>query len=71
MRDIDTLTLGELYQRGDYHLPMSDIPELPQASPRDRAFVASLESIRERARDVRDQPLRALYRNAGESEESR
>ena len=71
MRDIDTLTLGELYQRGDYHLPMSDIPELPQAAPRDRAFVASLESIRERARDVRDQPLRALYRNAGESEESR
>ena len=64
------MTLGELYARGDYHLPMADIPELPQASARDRAYVASLERIREGARDVRDQPLRVLYQHANEKEDS-
>jgi membrane protein len=60
-RDLDTLTLGELYLRGDFYLPLSDIPELPQESARDRAYVASLENIRRHSQGIWDQPLKSLY----------
>jgi len=60
-RDLETLTLGELYLRGDFYLPLSDIPELPQDSARDRAYVASLQNIRRHSQSVWDQPLKLLY----------
>jgi membrane protein len=60
-RDLETLTLGELYLRGDFYLPLSDIPELPQESARDRAYVASLQNIRRHSQSVWDQPLKLLY----------
>jgi membrane protein len=69
-RDLDTLTLGDLYRRSDLHLPLSGIPEMPRASARDEAYLASLEHVREHGRDVWDQPLRSLYRKPNEPRES-
>lgn len=69
-RDLDALTLGDLYGRTDLHLPLADIREMPQASARDRAYLASLERLRDRGQEVLDQPLRAFYRNLNENGES-
>lgn len=68
--DLDDLTLGDLYRRGDFYLPLSEIAELPRASARDRAYVASLEHIRDHSRAVWEQPLRDLFRNSQEVEKS-
>jgi len=68
-RDLDTLTLGELYLRGDFYLPLSDIAELPQESARDRAYVASLQDIRRHSQSVWDKPLKSLYIEDKRSEE--
>jgi membrane protein len=69
-RDLDTLTLGELYLRGDFYLPLSDITELPQESDRDRAYVASLENIRRHSQGIWDQPLKSLYIAGKENREA-
>jgi len=69
-RDLESLTLGELYGRSDLHLPLADIRSMPHATARDKAYVALLERLRDRGREVWDQPLRALYRELNEDGES-
>jgi len=60
-RDIAELSLGELYARGDYYLPLGEITKLPLESEWDRAFVDSLEHIRERGEMDWDRSLRSMY----------
>lgn len=60
-RDLDTLTLGELYQRSDLYLPLADIREMPNSSARDQAYLTALERLRVSGLEVWNQPLRALY----------
>jgi len=60
-RDIAELSLGELYTRGDYYLPLGEITKLPTESQWDRVFVASLQNIRERSEVVWDRSLRSMY----------
>ena len=69
-RDLDDLSLGDLYLQGDFYLPLSEIAELPRASARDRAYVALLEHVRDHSRAVWEQPLRDLFRDSHETEEA-
>jgi membrane protein len=61
VRDLAELSLGELYTRGDYYLPLGEITKLPTESQWDRVFVASLQNIRERSEVVWDRSLRSMY----------
>jgi membrane protein len=69
-RDLDDLTLGDLYLLGDFYLPLSELADLPRASARDRAYVASLEHVRDHSREVWERPLRNLFRDSHEVEEA-
>jgi membrane protein len=69
-RDLDDLTLGDLHTRGDFFLPLSEIPQLPQASPRDRTYAVLLERVRDQSRSVWEQPLADLYRDSNDKEET-
>lgn len=60
-RDLDTVTLGDLYATGDYHLPIDEIDSLPQDSSRDRVFVDLLRDIAAAGRDVWNLALQPLY----------
>jgi len=61
VRDIAELSLGELYSLGDYYLPLGDLEKLPLESEWDRAFVDSLEHIRERGDMDWERSLRSMY----------
>jgi membrane protein len=61
-RDLDELSLADLYSHGDYHLPISDTGALPLDSEWDRAYVDCLEHMREHGRDFWNRPLKRLYR---------
>jgi len=61
VRDIAELSLGELYTRGDYYLPLGEITKLPTESQWDRVFVGSLQNIREHSVVVWDRSLRNMY----------
>jgi membrane protein len=61
-RDLEELTLGDLYDVGDYHLPLGEVQGLPQESGSDQAFVASLARVRKHSEAERNQPLREMYR---------
>jgi len=63
-RDLGDLTLGELYSRGDYYLPLAETADLPLESDWDREYVASLEQFRQHGGKVWDRSLRSMYRAA-------
>lgn len=60
-RDLSTLTLGDLYRLGDYFLPLTEAPDLPQTSAWDRAYVAVLEQVRQCGEGFWDRPLKELF----------
>jgi len=60
-RDIELFSLGDLYSRGDYYLPLGEIDQLPCESGWDRAFVAGLKHIRRHGQAEWDQSLRNMY----------
>jgi membrane protein len=66
-RDLETLTLGELYRLGDYFLPVAEARDLPQSSARDRAFVEALVQVRRHGEGFWDRPLTVMY-GAGKEE---
>jgi membrane protein len=60
-RDIEELSLGELYACGDYYLPLGEIENLPLELEWDRVFVDSLQKVRERGEMQWDRSLRSMY----------
>jgi membrane protein len=60
-RDLEELSLGGLYNHGDYYLPLGEIEELPQETEWDRVFVGSLQRIRERGETEWERSLRSMY----------
>lgn len=69
-RDLAILTLGELYRRGDYFLPVEEASELPRSSAWDRAFVEALEQVRRCGGVFWDRPLKDLYAKHAEGKEN-
>lgn len=60
-RDLEDLTLADLYRCGDYYLPFGETEDLPRQSEWDVIFVESLERIRVHGEDVWDRSLRQMY----------
>lgn len=60
-RDLDELSLGELYSQGNYFLPLGDIEKLPQETGWDRNFVNCLQHIRECGEMDWERSLRSMY----------
>lgn len=60
-RDLEDLTLADLYRCGDYYLPMGNTDKLPRESVWDEVFVNSLEQIHEKAGVVWQVSLREMY----------
>jgi membrane protein len=64
-RDIEELSLGDLYSNGNYYLPLGEIDELPDDSPRDHAYIDSLAHMLKHGRVAWDRSLRSMYRSPG------
>jgi len=61
LRDLDTLSLGDLYRLGDYYLPLADVEELPKHSDWDRRYIAALDQMRRQSEAIWTQPLRQFF----------
>jgi membrane protein len=60
-RDLGELSIGELYNRGNYYLPLGEIPELPAESPWDEVFINGLQKVRSGGDAQWEKPLRSMY----------
>jgi membrane protein len=60
-RDLEDLSLGDLYSRGDFYLPLEEIGQLPRETGWDQAFVASLAHIRKHGQVEWERSLRSMY----------
>lgn len=60
-RDLEELTLGDLYEYGDYFLPLGDTEQLPLDSDWDRSYVACLKEVYEQGHSSWERPLRHMY----------
>lgn len=61
LRDLEDLSLGDLYRAGDYYLPLGDVDRLPRESAWDDAFVDALATVAEEARPVWSKSLRSMH----------
>ena len=68
LRDLEDLTLGDLYRAGDYYLPLGDIDSLPRESAWDDVFVNALGEVANQARPVWSKSLRSMHLEACENE---
>lgn len=60
-RDLEELSLGDLYGMGDYYLPLDELDRLPRDSGWDQAFVAGLTHIRKHGQMEWERSLRSMY----------
>jgi len=60
-RDLEDLSLGDLYSQGGYYLPLEEIGQLPRETGWDQAFVASLAHIRKHGQVEWERSLRSMY----------
>jgi membrane protein len=60
-RDLAEMSMADLYQLGEWYLPVAEIDSLPCEDGADRAFVSCLEQVSEPGRAVWSRPLRELY----------
>jgi membrane protein len=60
-RDLEELSLGELYSHGNYYLPLGELEKLPLETEWDRAYVESLQHLRERGEMEWDRSLRSMF----------
>ena len=67
-RDIEDFTLGDLYQLGDYYLPLGELSGLPRDSAIDQAYIDSLEHVRANGHQAWDQSLRHMFLEADTKE---
>ena len=63
-RDLEDLTLADLYRAGDYYLPMGETETLPRESAWDETYVDSLAAIRSHGEAVWSRTLRQLYQES-------
>jgi membrane protein len=63
-RDLEDLSLGGLYNQGDFYLPLEEIGQLPRETGWDQAFVASLAHIRKHGQVEWERSLRSMYLRA-------
>jgi len=69
-RDLEDMTLGELYSHGDYFLPLGQTRDLPRETGWDNAFTSSLEQIRQHGEKEWDRSLRRMYLSAEQQGET-
>jgi membrane protein len=60
-RDLEELSLGELYSHGNYYLPLGEISKLPLETEWDRVYVDCLQHVRERGETEWERSLRSMY----------
>jgi membrane protein len=60
-RDLEELSLGELYNYGHYYLPLGEIGELPQETQWDRVYIDVLRHLREHGKTQWERSLRSMY----------
>jgi membrane protein len=61
-RDLEELSLADLYRCGDWYLPLEEQAGLPVEDDWDRSFAAALDQLRRGGRLMREHPLRSMYR---------
>ena len=64
-RDLDSVTLGELYHAGDFHLPLDSNTELPTSGPCDPQFLEIMRELHDGASGNLDRSLKSLYERCG------
>ena len=60
-RDLEELSLGALYNHGNYYLPLGDLQKLPLDTEWDRVYVESLQHFLERGDTEWERSLRSMY----------
>jgi len=60
-RDLEELSLSDLYCSGNYHMPMVGRESAPEESEWDRAFIAVMKRAAEEGLSAMDRPLRPMY----------
>lgn len=60
-RDLEELSLGALYNHGNYYLPLGDLQKLPLETEWDRVYVESLQHFLERGDTQWERSLRSMY----------
>ena len=63
-RDLEDITLGDLYNGGSYYLPLGEDTALPFESEIDRVFLRSLATMKDGTDGVFSQPLREMYQES-------
>jgi membrane protein len=63
-RDLDDVSLGELYHCGNYYLPLVEENELATDSGWDPIFIQSLAGVRDNGEAVLNRPLGGMYRES-------
>jgi membrane protein len=61
VRDLEELTLTDLYCSGHYHLPMVESESLPVESDWDRSFEQAMKNVLTHGLSQLNQPLRHMY----------
>jgi membrane protein len=69
-RDLGELSLADLYQQGDWYLPLVEAGELPCETPADRAFLDCLHGLGAGSDSAWDCPLRRMYAPDDQQEDS-
>jgi len=69
-RDLESLSLSDLYCSGNYHLPLMGRETVPVETGWDRAFTAVMQQAAEQGHSVLDRPVRNMYRSEDQEEES-
>jgi len=67
-RDLDDVSLGQLYHCGNYYLPLAEENELPTDSDWDQTFVQSLAEVHDNGETVLNRPLGNMYRESAAQE---
>mgnify|MGYP001828400068 FL=1 len=63
-RDLEDVSLGELYHCGHYYLPVVEDNSLPTGSEMDRVFVRSLAVVHDRGEEIFSRSLREMYQES-------
>lgn len=60
-RDLEDVTLADLYRAGDYYLPLGETDKLPRETALDEIYVESLDKVRRNSEAIWTRSLRQMY----------